>query len=78
MLLQRIQAQQEWPTGVPVLTPELAELALQAIERAHSDGSHLWELWTESGTYGEVWKSLAPVRAGLLGAATPVQPDSLF
>ncbi|MFJ7779728.1 DUF4259 domain-containing protein [Streptomyces yangpuensis] len=71
---------QEWPApaGIPALTPELAELALRAIERAHSDGSHLWELWTESGKYGEVWKSLAPVQAGLLGAANPAQPDSLF
>ncbi|MFE5721293.1 DUF4259 domain-containing protein [Streptomyces erythrochromogenes] len=68
----------EWPAGIPALTPELAELALRAVERAHSEGSHLWELWTESGKYGEVWKSLAPVRTGLLGAANPVQPDSLF
>ncbi|MFI5530217.1 DUF4259 domain-containing protein [Kitasatospora sp. NPDC051853] len=68
----------EYPVGVPAPTPELAELALRAVERAHSEGSHLWELWTESGKYGEVWTSLAPVRAGLLEAVDPVQSDSLF
>ncbi|GAA3024717.1 hypothetical protein GCM10020229_39990 [Kitasatospora albolonga] len=68
----------EYPAGVPVPTPELAELALRAVERAHSGGSHLWELRVESGTYREDWKALAPVRAALLQVATPTQSDSLF
>ena len=43
-----------WLSTVPLdVTRELAELALRAIDRVHSTGSHLWELRADAGLVRE-------------------------
>jgi hypothetical protein len=59
------------------LTPDLAVEALRAIERAHSSGSELYELWAETGEYHAVWASLEPAMQALRRFSEPDQ-ESLF
>lgn len=62
------------PTG---LLDELAADAVVAMERAHSPGSDLYELWCEAGGYDQVWKVLTPVLGTLRNLGEPKQ-DGLF
>jgi hypothetical protein len=48
-----------------------------ALERAHALESDLFELWSATGDYDEVWKVLSPALRTLRAVGEPEQ-DGLF
>jgi hypothetical protein len=62
----------------PDLTPDLADLALRAIEKAHDPEGDLAKLWAESGHLGQRLTALKPVERLLREAIGPPQEETLF
>nr|WP_246053178.1 DUF4259 domain-containing protein [Actinocorallia herbida] len=67
-----------WWTDLAVdASPELVGFALEALERAHSEGSELHELNRESGVEGEAWTALDPAIRALRSTGV-VEQEGLF